>query len=80
MDIRKGKIMPKIENPQIEHGENCEFRAEGIDNENWRGEWGYCSCSGYPQVKCRRCGAIIDEVYEVIDGGDDDIVVTEHHC
>lgn len=78
-----------IENPQMKHAEACFFRAmpgEMNDPENpWRGECGYCSCFKYPQVRCKICGAIIDEEYIMPTGPDDDRDdeernITSHVC
>lgn len=76
-----------IENPQMDHHPECHFAADFPECKTmgWRGKWGYCICSGYPQVKCKYCGVVVDEVFEPPTGpedmrDDDERLVTTHVC
>ena len=94
-DYPNEKLHPPkpIENPQIPHPEDCQYFSFGIlmdnsgfsENDKWRGTCGECTCAGYPQVECRLCGAIVDEVIEFPTGPDDkrndaERIITQHVC
>ena len=83
------KIHPPkpVENPQWEHAEDCSYFSFGLlsSQKSWRKTCGECTCSGYPQVECGFCGAIIDEEIEAPSGPDDkrddaERIITIHTC